>query len=88
MTGSRNFSKAILYMEYLEVWLGWIIRSSIWNSCSVYSFLDIVKKNDFNVTLHKILNRPKLCGNCAFPQNFSSKELGEISVFYAVSRVK
>ena len=28
--------------------------------------------------------RPKLCGNCAFPQNFHTRELGEISVFYAV----
>ena len=25
----------------------------------------------------------KLCGNCAFPPNFHSKKLGEISVFYA-----
>ena len=27
--------------------------------------------------------RPKLCGNCAFPQNFHTNKLGEISVFYA-----
>ena len=25
-----------------------------------------------------------LCGNCAFPQNFRTRKLGEISVFYAV----
>ena len=29
-------------------------------------------------------NRPKLCGNCAFPQKFHTKKLGEITVFYAV----
>ena len=29
-------------------------------------------------------NHPKLCRNCAFPQNFHIKELGEISVVYAV----
>ena len=29
-------------------------------------------------------NRPKLCGNCAFPQNFPTRKLGEITVFYAV----
>ena len=29
-------------------------------------------------------NRPKLCGNCAFPQNFHSRKLGELMVFYAV----
>ena len=26
----------------------------------------------------------KLCGNCAFPQNFRTSKLGEIAVFYAV----
>ena len=29
--------------------------------------------------------RPKLCGNCAFPQNFHTKKLGEITAFYAVT---
>ena len=28
--------------------------------------------------------RPKLCGNCAYPQNFHTKKLGEIAVFYAL----
>ena len=28
--------------------------------------------------------RPKLCGNCAFPQNFHTRKLGEIAVFFAV----
>ena len=28
--------------------------------------------------------RPKLRGNCAFPQNFHTRKLGAISVFYAV----
>ena len=28
-------------------------------------------------------NRPNLCGNCAFPQNFRTRKLGEITVFYA-----
>ena len=26
--------------------------------------------------------RPKLCGNCAFPEIFHPRELGQISVFY------
>ena len=29
-------------------------------------------------------DHPKLCGNCAFPQNFRTRKLGEITVFYAV----
>ena len=28
--------------------------------------------------------RWQLCGNCAFPKNFYTKNLGEISVFYSV----
>ena len=31
--------------------------------------------------------RPKLCGNCVFPQNFHTMKLGEITVFYAVKDV-
>ena len=30
-------------------------------------------------------NRPKLWGNCAFPQNFHTRKLGEITVFFAVN---
>ena len=26
--------------------------------------------------------RPKLCGNCAFPQNFHTRKLSEITVFF------
>ena len=29
--------------------------------------------------------RPILCGNCAFPQNFHTRKLGEITVFYTVT---
>ena len=31
------------------------------------------------------IGRPKLCGNCAFPQNFHTRKLGEITVFIAVN---
>ena len=33
--------------------------------------------------MHKIF-RAKLCQNCAFPKNFHTRKLGEITVFYAV----
>ena len=29
--------------------------------------------------------RPKLCGDCTFPQYFHTRKLGEITVFFAVS---
>ena len=31
---------------------------------------------------------PKLCGNCPFPQNFHTRKLGEITVFYALCTAK
>ena len=30
------------------------------------------------------MNRPKLCGNCSFPQNFHTRKFDEITVFFAV----
>ena len=33
------------------------------------------------------VDRLKICGNCAFPQNFHTRKLGEISVFYAVQKL-
>ena len=30
------------------------------------------------------LFRPKICGNCAFPQHFHTRKLGETMVFFAV----
>ena len=37
-----------------------------------------------NFTKFHGANRPKLCGNYAFPQNFHTQKLGQITVFYAV----
>ena len=31
------------------------------------------------------VKRPKLCGNCTFPQHFQTRKLGEILVFCLVS---
>ena len=38
------------------------------------------------ITLHVApSNCPKLCGNCAFPQNFHTRKLGELTALYAVN---
>ena len=29
----------------------------------------------------------KFCGNCVFPQNFYTRKLGEITIFYAVESI-
>ena len=34
------------------------------------------------------LHRPKLCENCAFPQNLHTRKLGEITAFYAVLQME
>ena len=31
---------------------------------------------------------PKLCGNCAYPQIFHTRKLGEITVFHAICTFK
>ena len=31
---------------------------------------------------------PKLCGNCASPQNFHTRKLGQITAFYTVYKMK
>ena len=33
-------------------------------------------------------NSPKLCGKCAFPQNFHTRKVGEITLFFAVEKIK
>ena len=37
---------------------------------------------------YTVKNCPKLCGNCAFPQNFHTRKLREITVFFAVIMAK
>ena len=34
-----------------------------------------------------LANRPKLCENCAFPQNFYTMKVGESTVFFAVQEI-
>ena len=47
-----------------------------------------------NASLQKIpyfhlisCGKAQLCGNCAFPQNFHIRKLGEITLFFAVSDI-
>ena len=44
--------------------------------------VEILRKGTVTTEFRAI--RPKLCGNCAFPQNFHTRKLGEITVFYAM----
>ena len=37
-----------------------------------------------NCDFNKVAIRPKLCGSCAFSQNFHTRKLGKITVFFAV----
>ena len=43
-------------------------------------YWNFVERHSFRI----VSNRPKLCGNCAFPQIFHTRKLGENTVFYAV----
>ena len=35
-----------------------------------------------NFLMYKFCGSPKLCGNCAFPENFYTRKPGEITVFF------
>ena len=47
-----------------------------------FSGVEILQKRILSVEFQVI--RSKLCGNCAFPQNFHTRKLDEITVFHAV----
>ena len=51
-----------------------------WKKTRVQFFL---RRSSVNATAKNTVIL-KLCGNSAFPQNFHTSKLGEISVFYAV----
>ena len=44
--------------------------------------MKILRKDTVSAEFRAI--RPKLCGNCAFPQNFHTRKLGKVTAFYAV----
>ena len=41
-------------------------------------------KREGNEIFDVRVNRPKLCRNCSFPQNFHTRKLGKITVFFPV----
>ena len=71
--------------------------SSLWQGLFTFTIIwlgDSKGKNNiygrverwYNKSSHHIAskNLPKLYGNCAFSQNFHSRKLGEITIFFAV----
>ena len=47
--------------------------------------VEILRKGTVSAKFRAISgNRPKLRGNCAFPQNFHTRKSGEITVFFVV----
>ena len=49
---------------------------------TLFSGVEILWKS--TVSLEFRANRPKLYGNCVFPQNVHTKKLDEVTVFYVV----
>ena len=67
----RVFQFAIY--KYIENWLN--------SKCSLQLF------REFSKLLEQCtytVNRPKLCRNCAFPQNLHTRKLGEVTAFFAL----
>ena len=42
------------------------------------------QRKSLNLSVEFRATRLKLCGNCAFPQNFHTRKLSETTVFYSV----
>ena len=64
------------------------LRSSEFSLTHFSLATSLQKKLSFPLSISSVTvtksDRPKLCGNCAFPQNFHTRKLGENTVFYAV----
>ena len=67
----RSKSKSNVNIHYVKY------RNFTW-----FPSVEILRKG--TISAYFQANRPKLYGNCAFPQNFHTKKLDEITVFYAV----
>ena len=53
-----------------------------WNKFKLEYPLDLSYHCKKYCSFHLISCRPKLCGNCAFPQNYHTAKLGEITAFF------
>ena len=92
----RNFSFSKHFAHVLNGWLLWCrivenieINETIdakprvkYRNITLFAGAEILWKGTVSVQFRAIC--PKLCGNCAFPQNFNPRKLGEILVFYVV----
>ena len=70
--------------RYIRFFRKWKWRCTVKNIVISPNFLvwKFCRKAQFSAYFRAI--RPKLCGNCAFPQSFHTRKLGEITVFFAV----
>ena len=76
--------EAVIYLLLYNCMTLTLIFSILW-PCYIYTAKNAVISPDFLV--RKFCRKaqfPKLCGNCAFPQNFHTRKLGEITVFFAM----
>ena len=82
------FEKSVLqYIYHRPPSCNFANRAEIFSYISTGLGDSFICNTAYNVVISPyfmIWNCPKLCGNCAFPQNFHNRELGEISVFYEV----
>ena len=54
----------------------------------LYKWYQIAQRTTYalfmKIWFNNTVNRPKLCGNCAFPQNFHTRKWGETTIFFTV----
>ena len=74
----------LVKVRYFTQWIILTISASNTEISPNFLCSKFCGKAQFSQSFGRIANRQELWGNCAFPQNFQTRKLGEISVFYAV----
>ena len=74
----------MMMMNYIVVWLTDERRLALFPVPIEWSFYENSQWLKFCKKYCILPNRPKLRGNCVFPQNFHAKKLEETAVFFAV----
>ena len=73
-----NFVSKLLITVYKKVT---VTNRNYFSAKNAITSPNFVKRHNFRIVSG---NCPKLCEHCAFPQNFHTRKLGEITAFYIV----
>ena len=71
--------------QFLSLWNKYLWMMTCMNTLMILLKFQCEFRKGYEMRNIVVTIRPKLCGNCAFLQNFHTRKLGEITIFFAVS---